>query len=227
MKTFSLQSKTISSFLWVVFISFFSFKMLQIVWPYTSWEWDVDFLLTKQFIVHLDHYRFAFYSHIFSSLFILFSGAFLFSSYILKKHRNLHRWIGKTYIVLLLLISAPSGMVMAFYANGGWLVKISFLLLTPLWWWCTFKGYQTARSKQFKAHKTWMMRSYGLTLSAVSLRVYQMVLGYFFYLEPEIQYLLVSWVSWLGNLVIVEGIIRWKAQKLRKLTRSFQPIQIP
>ncbi|MFT5168899.1 MAG: hypothetical protein ACI8P3_004144, partial [Saprospiraceae bacterium] len=191
MKTFPVHNKTINSLLWIAFISFFSFKMLEIVLPYTSWEWDVDFLLTKQYFVHLDHYRLAFYSHIFSSLFVLFSGAFLFSGYVLKNHTVLHRWIGKIYIVLLLFISAPSGMVMAFYANGGWMVKMSFLILTPLWWWCTYKGYQMARRQQFKAHKVWMMRSYALTLSAVSLRIYQLILGHFFYMDPVVQYLLV------------------------------------
>lgn len=207
MKTFPINTKTIFSLLWITFISFFSLKMLEIILPYTSWEWDVDFLLTKQFIVHLDHYRLAFYSHIFSSLFVLFGGAFLFSNYILKNHPKAHRWIGKSYILLLLLISAPSGMVMAFYANGGWMAKMSFLILTPLWWWCTYKGYQMARGQQFKAHKTWMMRSYALTLSAVSLRIYQLILGHFFYLDPELQYVLVSWVSWLGNLLVVEWMI--------------------
>jgi predicted membrane protein DUF2306 len=210
--------KTFYSFLWIAFISFFSYKMLEIVLPYTSWEWDVDFLLTKQFIIHLDHYRIAFYSHIFSSLFVLFSGAFLFSNYILKNHPTIHRWVGKSYVALLLFISAPSGMVMAFYANGGWLAKVSFLILTPIWWWFTYKGYQTARRQQFNAHKSWMIRSYALTLSAISLRLYQMGLSSFLYIDPVTQYILVSWVSWIGNLIIAEMIIRNKQFKLKRIS---------
>ena len=199
---------------WSIAILFFTYQFVQIIFPYTSWQWDVDFLLTKQHLLHVDYYRAAFYAHIFSSIFILVSGAFLFSDYILKKMPKLHQWTGKVYVGLLLLVSAPSGFVMGFYANGGWMAQLSFFMLTPLWWWVTFKGYQTARQKDFKAHKKWMIRSYALTLSAVSLRVYQLLLGHFFMIDPMTQYVLVSWLSWVGNLGFSEWYIaRKKAQK--------------
>ena len=206
-----------SSLLWVSLISFFTYQMFCIIFPYTSWEWDVDFLITKQDIIHLDYYRFAFYSHIFTSLIVLLSGAFLFSNFILKKYPRLHRYAGRTYVFLLLLIAAPSGMVMAFYSNGDWWTRLSFLILTPLWWWFTWKGFQTALLKDFKAHRIWMMRSYALTLSAISLRVYQMVLGTFFFIEPEVKYLLVSWLSWVGNLMVLEFYFFVKTLKTSNL----------
>ena len=211
MKTILLQNKKyITSIGWAALIAFFSFQMLMIVLPYTSWEWDVDFLITKQHVIHLDYYRVAFYSHIFSSVIVLLSGAFLFSDFVLKKMPKLHRVVGKTYVFLLLLISAPSGIVMAFYANGGWMAQLSFLILTPLWWWFTYQGYRTARQRKFKAHKKWMIRSYALTFSAITLRVAQMILGSFFYLDTEVQYILVSWGSWILNLMVVELWMYWK-----------------
>ena len=185
-------------------ILFFTYQMLLIIMPYTTWQTDIDFLLTKQHIIHLDYYRIAFYGHIYSSLIVLLSGAFLFSNWILRNFSRIHRWIGKSYVGLVLLVSAPTGMVMAFHANGGWLAQLSFLILTPLWWWFTYQGYRTARQLNFEAHKKWMIRSYALTFSAVSLRFYQLVLGSLFYMDPEVQYIWVSWISWVGNLVIVE-----------------------
>lgn len=219
--TASTFLKQIKGVFWMTFILFFSLQMFWIIWPYTSWEWDVDFLMTKQLIIHLDHYRIAFYTHIFSSLFVLFSGAFLFSSFILKKWPRLHRCFGKTYVALLLLLSAPSGFIMAFYANGGWIVKISFFLLTPLWWWFTWKGYRTARKKQFAVHREWMLRSYALTLSAVSLRAYQMIFSYYLSIDPELQYIIISWGSWLINLGIAEYLIFRKKQKNVRLASSY------
>ena len=214
--------KTWKTLLWVIFIFFFWIKMLEIIWPYTSGRLDIDFLLTKTAIVHLSHYQVAFYSHISSSLLVLLSGAFLFSKPILRRWPKIHRWAGKLYVALLIFISAPSGMLMALYANGGWLVKASFLILTPLWWWFTWKGFQTARRKAFGAHQVWMIRSYALTLSAVSLRVYQMILGHWFYIDPVIQYLFVSWFSWLGNLALAEIIIYFKFKQ--KITLSLKGI---
>lgn len=194
---------------WIISISLFTLLMVRIVTPYLSWEWNVDFLMTKQNIIHLLHYRTAFYLHIFSSCFILFAGAFLFSKLVIKKFRQLHRWAGKIYVLLLLLISAPTGLIMGFYANGGWPAKISFLILCPLWWYCTYKGYQKIRQKKIKEHEIWMIRSYALTLSAISLRFYQMILGSSF-IDPSTLYIIVSWLSWVGNLLIAEIIVVYK-----------------
>ncbi|MEM6965245.1 MAG: DUF2306 domain-containing protein [Bacteroidota bacterium] len=206
MKIKTIQNTT--SIIWSGLILFFTYQMFLIIFPYTSWEWDVDFLITKQHIIHLYFYRLSFYSHIFTSLIVLLSGAFLFSNYILRKHQVVHRWAGRIYVSLLLGIAAPSGFVMGFYANGGFLAKFSFMILTPLWWWFTWKGFQTALRKDFRAHRIWMLRSYALTLSAISLRIYQMVLGAYFYMDPVVQYTLVSWVSWVGNLLVVEWRIK-------------------
>jgi len=224
MKT-KISSIKMTTLLWAGLISFFSYQMFQIISPYTSWEWNVDFLITKQDIIHLDYYRIAFYSHISTSLIVLLSGAFLFSDFILKNYSKLHRYAGRTYVFLLLLIAAPSGMVMAFHANGDWLTKLSFLILTPLWWWFTWKGFRTALQKDFKAHRVWMIRSYALTLSAISLRVYQMILGTFFFMEPEVQYLLVSWGSWVGNLVVVEFYFSMKKLKSNRFV-SWRNLEI-
>lgn len=197
------------SILWYSFSLFFIFKMGQIISQYTTWEWDVDFLLTKQLIIHLDYYRWSFYVHIFSSLIVLVSGVFLFSNKLLTHFPKLHRWAGRTYVGLVLLASAPTALVMAFYANGGWGAKTSFIILAPLWWYFTWKGLQAARNRQFSKHKVWMVRSYAVSLSAVSLRIYQMFLGSFFMVDAVAQYVTVSWGSWIGNLLVVEIILAW------------------
>ncbi len=211
----SVDSKFPKSFLFSGMVLFFTYLMANIIYPYFSWRWDVDFLMTKQFIIHLDHYRLAFYTHIFSSIVVLFAGSILFSTYILKHFSRLHRGFGKLYVGMLLFLSAPSGMIMAFYANGGFWVKISFLILTPLWWYFTYRGYTTIRKKNVIAHKRWMIRSYALTLSAISLRMYQFILGHFPLVEVEMQYLLISWVSWVGNLVLAELFIQFSKKSNR------------
>lgn len=214
--------KNSKSILWISCISFFSFLMFQIIWPYTSGDWEVDFLMTKQSIIHLDHYRLAFYTHIFSSLIVLCCGAFLFSRQILKYFPRLHRYAGRLYVLCLLAFSAPSGLIMACYSNGDWLVRLSFLILTPLWWWTTFKAYQTIRRGQVQAHQDWMTRSYALTLSAISLRLYQLFLPSLISLDPVLQYTLVSWLSWTVNLGFAEYLIYRRAMQWKVLSRSFR-----
>lgn len=187
---------------------FFSYLMFSIVAPYTSGRLDIDFLLTKQDIIHLLHYRWAFYLHIFSSLFILAAGVVQFSEWIRGRFLNLHRRVGKVYVALILVISAPAAFVMSFYGNGGAFAQMSFVILSLLWWWFTWQAWTTIRRGDIIGHQKFMIRSYALTLSAISLRISQMLLSQHTYLEPEIIYLIISWTSWVGNLILAEWLIR-------------------
>ncbi|MEL6987869.1 MAG: DUF2306 domain-containing protein, partial [Bacteroidota bacterium] len=175
---------------------------------YTGWRLDIDFLISKQTVIYKAYYQIAFYSHIFSSLIILCSGIVLFSRSILKRFPKLHSWTGRSYVFLLLIIAAPSGLVMAFHANGGWLAKLAFIVLSILWWYFTWKGLRTALNKDFNSHKKWMIRSYALTLSAITLRLGQLALGYAFDFDYFMQYTFLAWFSMLFNLAIAELLIR-------------------
>jgi len=192
---------------WTLLVLLFGMIMFPIVMQYISWELDIDFLMSKQHIIYEFYYQLAFYVHIFSSLIILICGAFLFSKYILQKQAKLHRITGRIYVGLLLIFAAPSGLIMAYHANGGWLAQLSFILLSILWWLTTFKGLAFAMQRKFKLHQKWMIRSYALTLSAITLRLGQVALGMLFDLDTITQYLILSWVSWMINLVIAEVII--------------------
>lgn len=185
-----------------------TFLLAEIIYPYFSWKLDIDFLQTKQHIIHHRYYQLAFYMHIFSSLPVLFFGAFLFSERIQKRFSKIHRIMGKGYVGLVLLLSAPSGLILAIHANGGMPVQASFLLATSWWWYFTWKGLQTALKKDFVAHRRWMLRSYGVAFSAVTLRLSQLILNMTGWISPEFQYLFVAWESWILNIAIVEVYLR-------------------
>lgn len=197
--------------------------LVQIIYPYLTWELDIDFLQTKQHVIHHWYYRLAFYVHIFSSLPVLFFGAFLFSERIQQRFSKLHRMMGTSYVVLVLFLSAPSGMVLAAYANGGWPVQLSFLVATPLWWIFTWQGLRTAMKKDFLVHRKWMLRSYALAFSAVTLRASQLFLNNVNWIDYEYQYLFVAWESWMLNLFLVEVYLRWQVRK-EQLFPSFSEL---
>lgn len=185
-------------------VAFFTFLMGNIVWPYTSGRLDVDFLLSKQHIIHLRHYRWSFYLHIFPALLVLAAGATQFSGLILKKKPALHRWVGRVYAFSILGICGPGALVMAFYANGDVFTKASFVTLSVFWWWFTWSAYRAIRAGDVRRHRTWMIRSYALTLSAISLRVMQFGLSSYSDISPEAAYEIVAWPSWVLNLLAAE-----------------------
>jgi uncharacterized membrane protein len=186
------------------------FAMLQITLPYFSFATDIGFLLTKQSVLYSKIWRLAFYTHIATSVFVLLFGLVQFVKPVLLKQVAIHRLLGKIYILLVLFISAPSGFIMALYANGGWLAKTSFAIISVLWWIFTYKAYNAIRNRDVDLHIAFMTRSYALTLSAITLRLYVLILPFFFLLHAKEMYTLVSWLSWVPNLLIAEWIIRKK-----------------
>jgi hypothetical protein len=177
--------------------------------PHTSLGRYVGFLITKQLVYDIRHWRISFYTHVFTSTFVLIAGLLQCSDWVLKNYPGLHRKAGMVYVMIVLFFSGPSGLMMSFYANGGLPARISFVLLSCLWLLTTALGWRYARQGRWQAHGEMMLRSYALTLSAITLRFYTLLLGLMHIpSHPEAAYILVSWLSWTINLLIVEMLIR-------------------
>jgi uncharacterized membrane protein len=189
-----------------LFVLFFSWQMfsLSIVYLVPPFRTDIDFLLTKQEVIGVNVWRYAFYTHISTSLVTILSGLTQFSKTFYTKYPAAHRTIGKIYVFTLLLFSAPSGFVMACYANGGLPTQIAFVLLSVCWFFFTLKAYNAARARDFEAHARFMLRSYALTWSAVSLRLMQFLFGVWGGFDFETAYLLSAWGGWSVNLLLLE-----------------------
>ncbi|ASK31312.1 hypothetical protein CEY12_14905 [Chryseobacterium sp. T16E-39] len=189
---------------------YFFWLMLQITLEYIPLRADVSFLMIKQTEVdHRPEYLPIFYTHIYTSIFVLLFGFFA----ILRKDfglKNFHRNAGKIYILLLLIFSAPAGIYMGVFANGGFFSKASFVILGCLWWVTTFKAYQYAKQKKFTLHKQWMWRSFALTLSAITLRMWKVIIVYLFHPNPMDVYQIIAWLGWIPNILLIEILITKK-----------------
>lgn len=199
--------RTAASIVWILLIALFCWLMIGLTLPYLSFETDVDFLLTKQKIIHIKHWRYAFYAHILFSIFSLIAGLTQFSDYLLNKHKTVHRTMGYIYVIDVLCLAGPSGLIMAFYANGTIVSKTSFVLLALLWIGFTAFALLKAIQKEFRAHQAWMIRSFALTMSAITLRLLALILPHIVHLDARTEYALIAWLSWLLNLLIAEWII--------------------
>lgn len=194
----------------IIGFGYFFWLMLKITLEYIPFNPNISFLMIKQTeVVERPEYLTFFYTHVYTSIFVLFSGflAILRKDFGLK---NFHRNIGKVYIFLILVLAAPSGLYMGFFANGGFLSKISFVVLGCLWWFTTFKAYQAARQKRFKEHKQWMWRSFALTISALTLRIWKVIIVYLFHPNPMDVYQIIAWLGWIPNILLIEYLITKK-----------------
>ncbi|WP_068941052.1 DUF2306 domain-containing protein [Chryseobacterium timonianum] len=189
---------------------YFFWLMLSITLEYIPLDPNVSFLMIKQTEVEQrPEYLYFFYTHVYTSIFVLLSGFLA----ILRKDfgwKSSHRNTGKVYIFLILILAAPSGIYMGFFANGGLFSKISFVILGFLWWFSTFKAYQLARQKRFKEHKQWMWRSFAFTLSAITLRMWKVIIVYLFQPNPMDVYQIIAWLGWIPNILFIEYLITKK-----------------
>jgi len=201
---------SILKILLIIGFGYFFWLMLKITLEYVPLDPNVSFLMIKQTEVHdRPEYLWFFYTHVYTSIFVLLAGflAILRKDFRLK---NFHINAGKIYIFLILLFAAPSGIYMGIFANGGFLSKISFVILGSLWWFSTFKAYQLARQKKFKEHKQWMWRSFALTISALTLRIWKVIIVYLFHPNPMDVYQIIAWLGWVPNILLIEYLITKK-----------------
>ncbi len=200
----------LSKILLITAFGYFFWLMLKITLEYIPLKSDVSFLMIKQTEVsERPEYLCFFYTHVYTSIFVLLSGFLV----ILRKDfgvRNFHKNAGKIYIFLILLFAAPSGIYMGIFANGGFLSKLSFVILGCLWWFSTYKAFNLAQQKKFKQHKQWMWRSFALTLSAITLRIWKVIIVYLFHPNPMDVYQIIAWLGWVPNLLLIEYLISKK-----------------
>lgn len=191
----------------LVIYSYFLWLMLKITLQYIPVSTDVAFLSIKQDYVHLLHYRIAFFIHVFSAMFVLLAGYTQFSVSFQRKYPKLHRRLGWLYVTVTILLAGPSGFIIGIYANGGLSSQIAFCLLALLWIAFTAIALFKIIKKQVTSHRAWMIRSFSLALSAITLRAWKFVLVALFHPRPMDVYQIVAWLGWTLNLLIAEIII--------------------
>ena len=194
--------------------------MAKITVAYIPYHTDVGFLRIKQQYIDIDHWRIAFFVHVYASLWVLLAGFTQFSTSLQRSRPGLHRKLGYIYVLNVLLITGPAGLLMGFYANGGIPSRISFILLATGWILFTAMALVKAKRGDFRSHRHYMMRSYALTLSALTLRAWKWGITNSFELPPMDVYRAVAWLGWVPNLLLAEWLI-WKGKsRIRQKLKS-------
>ncbi|MEM6685256.1 MAG: DUF2306 domain-containing protein [Bacteroidota bacterium] len=161
----------------------------------------IDLLANKPSeVLNSTLYMTTFYIHIVTGGIALLIGWVQFIKWFRDKSRKVHRIIGKIY-VFSVLISAPVGFYIGFFASGGIITQVGFTFGAFVWFVMTFLAYKTIRNGNIKKHREYMIYSYVGTFAAVMLR---------FILYPLIEitgdfafaYSISVWGSWLPNIGI-------------------------
>ena len=171
--------------------------------PYFDFSAEHLFLHEKGELVRQALWRTSFYFHISGGTICLITGLFLFIKPILQKWPGVHRGLGKAYVFTVLVWAGPAGLYMCLFSKGGAPAAIPFTLMGLGWWIYTFLGYRTIRRRKVQAHIAWMARSYCFALSAVTFRLFQILL-FSFGIADEPNYIYSMWLSLGASLVTGE-----------------------
>jgi len=142
----------------------------------------------------------AFYGHITLGGLALLIGWIQFSKTFRQKNISKHRLIGKIYVYAV-LISGICGIYIAQSATGGIGCRIGFSLSGIVWLITTVLSFLAIKSGEIKKHQRYMIYSYAVCFSAVTLRIWLPILipilGNFID-----AYRIVAWLSWIPNLFV-------------------------
>ena len=154
-----------------------------------------------------------FYGHIILGGLALLFGWLQFSQKLRRKNIKLHRIIGKTYVVSV-LISGICGLFIALYATGGIISVLGFFSLGVIWLSTTILGFKAIKKGNVELHEKFMIFSFAACFAAVTLRIWLPILNS---LMDEFTgaYRIVAWLCWVPNIVVAYFIVRKKSIKSR------------
>ena len=145
------------------------------------------------------------YIHAFASITALVLGPFQFSTRLRDEHRDLHRWLGRIYLTVGVLVGGLAGLYMSQYAYGGPVARFGFAALALSWLYTGLRAYLAIRRRAIDEHRKWMVRNFALTFAAVTLRIYlpaSVAAG----VEFAVAYAVIAWWCWVPNVIFAE----WK-----------------
>lgn len=145
--------------------------------------------------------------HIIGGMGALLTGPWQFSPRLRSRALNVHRWIGRGYL-LSVLLGSVAGFAMATVSKAGLPAHFGFGALAVVWLFTSVQAYRSVLRGRIAEHRRWMVRSFALTLAAVTLRNYLPLLLFGLHWSFDSAYITVAWLCWVPNLIVAEWLLR-------------------
>lgn len=148
--------------------------------------------------------------HTFCGMFALLAGPLQFSTRFRQRHLKLHRVLGRMYFASVIL-GAFTGIALATGRPG--LPGTS--MQGAAWIVCTTAAVIAARNRQIAVHRQWMARSYAVTFTFVSSRVFNLVPSYWSHLGDVLSAVGVIAFT-LASILLVDLGLNWRELTTRR-----------
>jgi hypothetical protein len=151
------------------------------------------------------------------------------------RHPVWHRRAGRLYVFGGVLPAGVAALVVGAFTPFGPVARASNLLLAVLWLGCTAAGWRMARQRRYAEHRRWMIRSFALTASIITNRIWGAVAV--ITLEPQLETTfhgdeqllawtaagLTTWLGWTLPLIAAELWLERDHSRGRRATTLHAP----
>lgn len=173
---------------------------------------DYRFLQADRLGPDLFNKQFWYVGHVLLALPVLLGAPLQFVPKLRQLRPATHRRLGRAYV-----IGASGSALFAIYLGatieyeGS---RLSLVITGVLWLFFTLAAWRAAVSRNFIAHRAFMIRSYALALVLVWLRLMYDFQDYlfFFVADEEMRDVTREWASWVIPLLVVEFGLSWLPQ---------------
>ncbi|RKT88128.1 Predicted membrane protein [Saccharopolyspora antimicrobica] len=147
------------------------------------------------------------------------------------RYPRAHRLIGRAYVFAGVLPAAVLAVAVAVFAPFGPVAVASNLTLATVWFGCTVAGWRAGRARRFGDHRKWMLRSFVLTISTMTNRVWSPLWAIL--LAPQLPTTyggnmtyfistiagLSTWLGWVVPLLVCQWWLDRRPRRARGATR--------
>ena len=179
--------------------------------------YGATYFVAKPPNAHFARYILPLRLHIAGGIGALLAEPWQFSQKLRVRALNVHRWMGRFYL-LEVLLGSVAGFWMATVSEEGMPTHFGFGILAVLWFFTGLQAYRMVRRGNIEEHRRWMVRNFALTLAAVTLRVYLPFMLAVLHCPFSRAFITVSWLCWVPNLLVAEWMVRTRMRHLVQST---------
>jgi uncharacterized membrane protein len=166
------------------------------------------------------------FTHIFFGMTAFLLGPFQFISAIRKRWVKTHRTMGKIYLCCI-AVAAPAAIYMAITSQVNFVYASGLFSLALVWMTTSLIAYISIRKGLTSIHREWMVRSYVVTFSFATFRLFDDLLGGWGVGPDDLRLALMSWSCWAVPLFFTEVILQLrKFNKLRLAVGKKSPSSV-
>lgn len=196
---------------------FLALCLAGIALSYFDFDMTKQFLGSKQSMIGNKIWLVSFYVHLLFGAIATLVALPLFFSKLIPFRSSIHKHLGKLYVVSILVFGGPTGLYLAFFAEGGKFATIGFILMSAAWMITTYMAFQRIIKGDLQGHYNWIIRSYCMTLSGVTLRIMTPIGSQFFEFDYETNFVLSAYFPWIFNLLLGELLVLLNRKRLTQI----------